>query len=117
MTAPKFIAFLERLVAEATTKLIVFADRHPAHEAAAVEAWLEGRESQIELHWLPRYAPAYNPDEFLHNDLKQSLENEPMPKSTPELRDTIDKILDRIARMSDRIRGYFKQAKVDFALS
>ena len=117
MTAPKFIDFLDHLVAEATTKIIVFADRHPAHEAKAVEAWIEGRESQIELHWLPRYSPAYNPDEFLNNDLKQELENEPMPESTPELRDTIDKILDRIASMSDRIRGYFKQAKADFALN
>jgi transposase len=117
MTAPKFIDFLEQLVAEATTKIIVFADHHPAHEAKAVAAWLEGRESQIELHWLPRYAPAYNPDEFLNNDLKQELENEPMPESTPELRDTIDKILDRVASMSDRIQGYFKQAKADFALN
>jgi transposase len=117
MTALKFIDFLERLVAQATTKIIVCADHHPAHEAEAVEAWLAGRESQIELHWLPRYAPAYNPDEFLNNDLKQELENESMPASTPELRDTIDKILDRIASMSDRIRGDFKQAKADFALS
>lgn len=117
MTAPKFIDFLKRLVAEARTKIIVFADHHPAHEAKAVEAWLEGRDSQIELHWLPRYSPAYNPDEFLNNDLKQELTNEPMPESTPELRDTIDKILDRIGSMSDRIRGYFKQAKVDFALN
>jgi hypothetical protein len=58
-----------------------------------------------------------NPDEFLNNDLKQELENEPMPESTPELRDTIVQILDRIAGMSDRIRGYFKQAKADFALN
>jgi transposase len=41
MTAPKFIDFLERLGAEATTKIIVFADHPPAHEAEAVEAWLE----------------------------------------------------------------------------
>ena len=117
MTAPTFIDFLEQLVAEASTKIIVFADRHPAHEAQAVEQWLEGRDAEIELHWLPRYAPAYNPDEFLNNDLKQELENEPMPESTSELRDTIGTILDRIAGMSDRIRGYFQQAKIDLALS
>jgi transposase len=117
MTAPKLIDFLEHLVTGASTKIIVFADRHPAHEAKAVEQWLEGRESEIELHGLPRYAPEYNPDEFLNNDLKQELANEPMPESPSELRDTIGKILDRIAGMSDRIRGYFKQAKADFALN
>lgn len=117
MTAPKFIDFLERLVSAASTKLIVFADWHPAHEAQAVAQWLEGREDEIELHWLPRYAPEYNPDEFLNNDLKQELENEPLPESPSGLRDTIGTILDRIAGMSDRIRGYFKQAEIDIALN
>jgi transposase len=54
MTAEKFIDFLEHLVSEASGKIIVFTDRHPAHEAQAVEAWLEGRESQIEVEGLPR---------------------------------------------------------------
>jgi len=116
MTAPKFIDFLEYLVAHASTKIMVFADRHPAHEAQAVEQWLKGRESEIELHWLPRYAPAYNPDEFLNNDLKQELANEPMPESPSALQNTIGTILDRIAGMSDRIRGYFKQAEINLAL-
>jgi len=117
MTAPKFIDFLEHLVAKASRKIIVFADRHPAHEAQAVEQWLEGRESEIELHWLPRYAPECNPDEFLNNDLKQELEKEPMPANTSALRDTICSILDRIAGMSDRIRGYFQQTAIDFVLN
>jgi hypothetical protein len=39
LTAPKFLDFLKHRVAEASTKIIVFADRHPAHEAKAVEHW------------------------------------------------------------------------------
>jgi transposase len=39
LTAPKFIDVLKHLVAKASTKIIVFADRHPAHEAKAVEHW------------------------------------------------------------------------------
>jgi transposase len=68
MNAEKFIDFLEYLVSEASGKIIVFIDRHPAHDAQAVEDWLKGRESQIEVEWLPRYSPEYNADEFLHND-------------------------------------------------
>jgi hypothetical protein len=33
MKAETFIDFLKQLVAEASTKIIVFADPHPAHEA------------------------------------------------------------------------------------
>jgi hypothetical protein len=69
------------------------------------------------LHGLPRYAPKCTPDELLHNDLKQALANEPMPESPSALRDTIGTMLDRIAGMRNRIRGYFKQMDIDFALN
>jgi transposase len=117
MTAPKFIDFLEHLVSEASGKIIVFTDRHPAHEAQAVEDWLEGRESQIEVEWLPRYSPEYNADEFLNNDLKQVLKNEPMPQSTSDFRETICGILDGIASMPDRVKGYFEQTEIDLDLT
>jgi transposase len=117
MKAEKFIDFLEHLVSEASGKIIVFADRHPAHEAKAVEEWLKGRESQIEVEWLPRYSPEYNADEFLNNDLKQVLKNEPMPQSTSAFRETICGILDWIASMPDRVKGYFEQTQVDLGLT
>jgi transposase len=117
MNAEKFIDFLEYLVSEASGKIIVFIDRHPAHDAQAVEDWLKGRESQIEVEWLPRYSPEYNADEFLHNDLKQVLKNEPMPQSTPAFRETICSILNWIASTPDRVKGYFEQTKVDLGLN
>lgn len=117
MTAEKFIDFLEQLVSDASGKLIVFADRHPAHVARAVDAWLEGRESQIELEWLPRYSPEYNADEFLNNDLKQVLKNEPMPQSASAFRETICSILKWIASTPDRVKGYFEQTQVDLGLT
>jgi hypothetical protein len=40
-----------------------------------------------------------------------------MPESTSALRETIGRILDRIAGMRDRIQGYFKQTAIDFALN
>jgi hypothetical protein len=116
MKAEKFIDFLEHLVSEASGKIIVLTDRHPAHDAQAVEDWLEGRESQIEVEWLPRYSPEYNADKFLNNDLKQVLKNEPMPQSTSAFRETICDILDWIASMPDRVQGYFKQTEVDLGL-
>jgi transposase len=116
MKAETFITFLEHLVSETSGKIIVFADRHPAHEAKAVEAWLKGRESQIELEWLPRYSPEYNADEFLNNDLKQVLKNDPMPQNASAFRETICGILDWIASMPERVKGYFEQTEVDLGL-
>ncbi|MDH3600634.1 MAG: transposase [Candidatus Tectomicrobia bacterium] len=80
-------------------------------------SWLEGRESQIELEWLPRYSPEYNADEFLNHDLKQVLKNDPMPQSTSAFRESIYGILDGIASMPDRVQGYFEQTEVDLGLT
>jgi transposase len=116
MNAEKFIDFLEHLVSEASGKIIVFTDRRTAHDAKAVEDWLESRESQIEVEWLPRYSPEYNADEFLNNDLKQVLKNEPMPQSASDFRETICGILNWIGSMPDRVKGYFEQTQVDLGL-
>lgn len=53
-------------------------------------------------------------DEFLNNDLKQMLENEPMPQSASALRETICDVLDWSASMPDRVQGYFRQTMDDF---
>jgi hypothetical protein len=42
------------------------------------------------------------------------LKNEPMPQSTSDFRETICDILDWIASMPDRVKGYFEQTKVDY---
>src|SRR4051794_20396130 len=63
-----FVEFLKRLVRGAKRKIFLIADRLPAHEAEVVETWLRGRESQIEMFYLPRGAPERNPVEYLNNE-------------------------------------------------
>ena len=41
--------------------------------------WVETHKDQVELFYLPAYAPEHNPDEYLNNDLKQHLKNMPRP--------------------------------------
>ena len=36
-----------------------------------VQEWLEGREAEIEVVYLPAYSPELNPDEYLNNPLKK----------------------------------------------
>ena len=117
MMAPKFITFWSRWWPKPRRTSWCLPIATPLMRPKRFEQWLADRTGAIELHGLPRGAPAYNPDKFLNTDLKQELANEPMLASTSEMRDTIGTILDRIASMSDRIRGYFKQAEIDLALN
>jgi transposase len=57
-----------------------------------------------------RQAREQHPEE-VRPYVKQELIKEQMPESSSEFRNTIDKILDCIASMSDRIWDYFKKSK------
>lgn len=115
LNANKFIDFLEHLIASSDRKVFLVLDHHPAHTAGTVGEWIDDHADEIQLVWLPRYSPEYNPEEFLHNDLKANLKNEPLPEDTPGFTNAIRKILDEIATFPERIQGYFQQAKIELA--
>lgn len=117
LTATKFIDYLEELVGSSEEKIYLVVDQHPAHKAGAVEAWVDDHADQIELVWLPRYSPEYNPDEVLNNDMKTSLKNKPLPEDTADFADTIRGILEKIASLPERIQGYFRYTELDFGTS
>ena len=37
------------------------------------KGWLEEHKEHIEVFYLPAYSPELNPDEYLNNDLKQTI--------------------------------------------
>ncbi|HUL13273.1 MAG TPA: transposase [Methylococcaceae bacterium] len=43
--------------------------------------WVAEHRDDIELVFLPAYAPEHNSDEYLDNDLKQQLKNQPKPNT------------------------------------
>ena len=53
---------------------------------------------EIELFYLPAYAPDHNPDEYLNNDLKQKLRQQPQPASKDELLKSTRAVLRAIQR-------------------
>lgn len=74
MTAQVFIRFLDRLVRGSKgKKIFLILDNLRVHHSKKVAAWVAAREDQIELFFLPAYAPELNPDEYLNGDLKQQL--------------------------------------------
>ncbi|MEV6955511.1 transposase [Streptomyces sp. NPDC051183] len=61
-------------------------DRHSAHRSKTVQAWLAGRQDEIELHFLPSCSPEPNPDELVNADLKRSLPYTHRARNQAELR-------------------------------
>jgi transposase len=71
--AEQFIGFCERLIKQAPSKAFLIVDGHSVHRCRKVRDWLEPRQEQIELFFLPGYAPELNPDELLNGDIKRAV--------------------------------------------
>ena len=75
--------------------------------------WVAAPRHEIELFYLPAYAP--DPDEYLNNDLKQQLRRQRQPGTKDELSKNTRAVLRAIQRSPARIRTYFKPQPVRYA--
>lgn len=110
-----FIDFMKRLIKDAKQKVFLIVDNLRVHHAKKVREWLMQHKDEIEIFYLPAYAPEHNPDEYLNNDLKQALKNRPRPKDRAELVSGASSVLRSIQKRPDRVRSYFNAKHVRYA--
>lgn len=115
LNAALFIVFLRRLIKGATRKQFLIVDNLRVHHAKKVGRWVEAHQAEIELFFLPAYAPEHNPDEYLNNDLKQKLKNLPRPDTHDELIHDTTAALRSLQRRPHSIRAYFHHKDVRYA--
>ena len=77
LNAGLFIVFLGRLIKDAPGKIFLIVDNLRVHRSVKVRKWVAEHSDEIELFFLPPYAPEHNPDEYLNNDQKQQLKTLP----------------------------------------
>ena len=115
LKAPIFLDFLRRLVREAARKLFVIVDNLPVHRAHRVTAWVQDHADQIELFYLPPYAPEHNPDEFLNNDLKQAMARRRTPRDKAALKSGLTSYMRSLQRCPAKVRTFFQAPTVQYA--
>jgi transposase len=115
LNAGRFISFLSRLIKGASRKIFLIVDNLRVHHAVKVSQWVAAHKDEIELFFLPPYAPEHNPDEYLNNDLKQQLKNLPRPDTQEELVQATSSMLRSLQRRPDRIKAYFRHKDVRYA--
>lgn len=115
MNAELFIVFLTRLLRATTGKVFLIVDRLRAHLKPTVLEWVARHADRIELVALPRRAPELNPDEYLNNDLKGSVNAAGLPDSAKTLRDHIQGFMRKLLRLPERVKSYFCHPCVQYA--
>jgi transposase len=115
-TTPVFIDFLPRLVRQADEqKIILILDGHPVHRAKKVRPWVEAHADQIELQFLPGYAPELNPTELRNQDVKTNALGRRRPRSQDELIGDTRSDLRSTQRRPDIVTRYFEEEHVTYA--
>ena len=90
-------------------------DNLKVHHAKLVKDWVVAHRHEVELFYLPAYAPDHNPDEYLNNDLKQKLRQQPQPAANDALVKNTRAVLRAIQRSPARIKTYFTPPPVRYA--
>jgi transposase len=115
LNVERFLAFLRRLVKDAGRKVFLVVDNLKVHHARRVKAWVASHAHEIELFYLPAYAPDHNPEEYLNNELKQRLRQRPQPDGKDELVRSARSVLRAIQRSPERVRAFFTPEPVRYA--
>jgi transposase len=115
LNAGIFLRFLRRLIKDAPRKLFLIVDNLRVHHAKVITTWISAHAEQIELFYLPAYAPEHNPDEFLNNDLKQGMARRKTLKSKAALKSGLTSYMHSLQRYPDKVCAFFQASTVRYA--
>ncbi|MCP9489910.1 MAG: IS630 family transposase [Solirubrobacteraceae bacterium MAG38_C4-C5] len=108
----RFMDFADKLIAHhPDRKIFLIVDNHSIHKSAAVKLWQEDH-PQLELFFLPPYAPEVNPDEYLNNDVHAHVARR-RPSTVSQLTEMAVDYLH--TRTPNIVRNYFQAPHVRYA--
>jgi transposase len=110
------IAFLDKLIGHFDgQKIHLVLDRHSVHTSKAMTEWVTARSEQIELHFLPAYAPHLNPDELVNAELKRRLADKVITAKT-ELVAEVRSVLRSLQKLPTQVTGFFQAPYTNYTL-
>lgn len=115
LNATVFLLFLTKLIAEASRKILLIADRLQAHKTPEVEAWVEAHREQIEVFYLPAYSPELNPVEYMNNDMKGTVNEAGLPPNQATLQGRLLAFMNHLAGVPKHVISYFLHPWTQYA--
>lgn len=116
MNQKLLIDFFRRLIRETDKRVFLILDNLRVHHGKIVRAWLEKHKDEIELFYLPPYAPEYNPDEYLNNALKLDVHSGNLPKTKTDIKSKIHSFMRRLQHDKGKVKRFFLHKKVSYCL-
>jgi transposase len=109
---PDFIHFLKRLRRHLRRKLILLADRLPAHRSKNARQYFKSQKHWLTIEWFPAYAPELNPVEYLWSASKRKDFANFCPETSALLDKRIRQSIRRIRRKPNLLTGFLKASQL-----
>ena len=115
LNAGRFVEFLKGFRRGGRGKVFLVVDGHPSHRAKVVAAYVAACRGDLELHFLPPYAPDLNPDEFVWQYAKTNgVAKKPLARNE-SLRARVETDLQAIKAQPKLVRSFFRAPSVVYA--
>jgi transposase len=107
-----FMDFCDKLIEHHHgRKVFLIVDNAKLHKSIAVAAWAEDH-PELEIFYLPPYAPEHNPDEYLNNDVHAHVARQRPDTKEELLQITVSYLRTRTTNI---VRNYFAAPLVQYA--
>lgn len=113
--AARFVEFLKEFRRGGRGRVFLVVDGHPSHRAKVVAAYVAACRGDLELHFLPPYAPDLNPDEFVWQYAKTNGVSKKPLKKNESLKERVQRDLAAIKAKPKLIRSFFHASSVVYA--
>lgn len=114
MNADKFIAFLQRLIYNATKNIFLILDGHPVHKSKKVRAFVESTRGGLRLFILPPYSPNLNPDEWVWGWLKRNKIGRSVITGPDQFKAVVKKYMKSLQNSPALISGFFRDKNLSY---
>ena len=111
----RFIKFLNQLIKNRTNPLIIFVDKVSFHHSKEVRDFVKANRSKLRIYFLPRYAPDFNPDEQVWNEIKNNRLNKQTIQNKSDLKEKLKSELASLQKNTTRIISFFKLDNTKYA--
>ena len=111
INAEKLLDGLKHFRKHIQKPIILIWDQSRTHKSLLVKAYLE-KHPEIQIEYLPAYAPELNPKEYCHGNVKRRMKNALFHSKT-EIRNSLNKGFYRLRKRSDILLGFFQHAGVE----
>lgn len=115
LTSDRLIEFMKRLIKDSDSKVFLILDNLRVHHSREVRKWLDKQRAQIEVFYLPSYAPELNPDECLNSHLKSSVHSGRPARTEKELVLKTRIFARKLSRRPQVVQNYFHHPKLRYA--